>query len=92
MDCQTGAFRHALYICLPKKKKSPASLFSIKEKGKRKLIKSRIFKVMHSSLKLGAFGYALSPLSRTSKNHSLFFKKKKKRREILFKKMKGYHA
>ena len=81
MDCQTGAFRHALSISF--QKITYRTIFKKKKKwGKRKLIKLVFFKVMHSSLKLGAFGYALSPLSRTSKNHSIIFKKKK--RKILF--------
>ena len=64
-----------------------------KKEGREKLIKSRFSKVMHLSLKLGAFGYALSPLSRTSKNNSPLFKKKKKKKgEKFFSKMKGYHA
>ena len=62
-----------------KKKNHIHHYFSKKKrggKGKRKVIKSRFSRVRHSSLKLGAFGYALSPLSRTSKHHSLVFKKK----------------
>jgi len=81
MNCQTRAFKHALSIYFFKKSITCITIFK-KEKA-RKLIKSRFFKVMHSSLKLGAFGHALSPLSGTSKNHSFLFKKKKKRKIIL---------
>ena len=49
------------------------------EKKERKLINSIFSKVMHLSLKLGAFDYALSPLSGTSKNHSPLFNKKGER-------------
>ena len=81
MDCQAGAFRHALSICLQKKKKNQLHHLFQKKGGKRKLIKTRFSKVMHSSLKLEAFSYALSPLSRTNKKHSLLFKKNKKTKQ-----------
>ena len=43
---------------------------------------------MHSSLKLGTFGYALSSLSKKKITHS-FSKKKKKREKFFFKKNEG---
>ena len=44
---------------------------------------------MHSSLKLGAFGYALSPIS---KNYHSFLFKKEREINSFKKKMKGYQA
>ena len=85
MNCQVGALKHALFIY--KKKNiyiyiyiSITYITIFKKEKARELITSRFFKVMYSCFKLGAFGHALSPLSGTSKNHSLIFKKKKKKR------------
>ena len=44
---------------------------------------------MHSSLKLKAFGYALSPLSRIRKKSLIPFQKKKKREKFFFLKNEG---
>ena len=63
-----------------KKKKAITCIIVFRNEKARKLIKSRFLKVTHSSLKLGAFGHALSPLSGTSKNHSSLFQKKKKKK------------
>ena len=86
-DCQTGALRYAFSICF--QKISLASLVSTKKKKKererRKLTKSRFSKDKHLFSKLGAFSYALSPLSRTSKIHSSISKEKKKKKKTLFK-------
>ena len=82
MICQTGALRYAFSICF--QKISLASLVSTKRKKKkererRKLTKSRFSKDKNLFSKLGAFSYALSPLSRTSKIHSSLSKEKKKK-------------
>ena len=61
-----------------------------KKREKRKLTKSRFSKDKHLFSKLGAFSYALSPLSRTSKIHSSLSKEKKKKKP--FSKIKGHHA
>ena len=61
------------------KKKSITCITIFKKEKARKLIKSRFFKIRYSSLKLGAFGHALSPFSETSKNHSFLFKKGKEK-------------
>ena len=85
--CQIGAFRHALSIWFPKKKKKNHlhHWFQKWERGEN-LIKSRFFKVMHSSFKLWAFGYPLSPLSGTKKKKITHSFSNKKERKILFKK------
>lgn len=49
------------------------------------------FKIMHSSLKLKAFGHALSPLSRIRKKSLIPFQKKREKNSLK-KKMKGYQA
>ena len=51
-----------------------------KERERRKLTKSRFSKDKNLFSKLGAFSYALSPLSRTSKIHSSLSKEKKKKK------------
>ena len=85
MNFQTGAFRHALSICFQKKKITFITAF--KKGGAEKINQIKIFfQVIHSSFKLGAFGYALSPLSGTSKNHSLLFKKKEQKKKKIFSK------
>ena len=61
------------------KKKKITCITVFKKEKARKLIKSIFFKVMYSSLKLGAFDHALSPFFETSKNHSFLFKKGKEK-------------
>ena len=46
---------------------------------KKKKKKKRFSEVIHLFSKVGAFSYALSPLSGPSKNHSPLFQKKKKK-------------
>ena len=77
MDCQTGAFRHALSIIIVFKKKKK------KEKGKRKLIKSRFPKscILLLNLRHLAMPYPLFPEqvkithSFSKKKETFFFSK-----------------
>ena len=56
-------------------------IFYPKKEKKRKLTKSKFSKVMHLFSKLGAFNFALSLFSGTSKINHPFSKKEKKKKE-----------
>jgi len=58
------------------------------QKEKRRLTKSRIFKIMHLFSKLGAFGHALSHFFETNQVEDPISKKIKKIKENLFSKKK----
>ena len=84
MDCQIGAF----WPCLVHLSRIIIYIIYFK-KEKRKLTKSRIFKIMHLFSKLGAFSYALSLFSKTNQVNHPFSKKEERN---LFVKIKGHHA